>query len=213
MLHMMVALGFNLIICRSYPSMSDKKPTRKPTGKRKESDVSMLEGRERKRAAKRKGLKAGSRQLAGESGKKSQKQVKDPRIGSRKPVVLVVAEKKTKPAMAKPLIEKVVILTPEQELAAIENDDRLNDLLDRLDAGDTLDSDTQAWVDQRVDRYQVLMDELGIIDNDDDDDDNLDLNAVADYDEPSEPASEEELWNRFNQVNFQPEPQPEPKKK
>ena len=140
--------------------MSAKQPTRKPTGKRKESDVSAQEGRERKRAAKRKGLKAGSRQQVEQPKSKSgNSQSKDPRIGSRKPVVLVVDDKQKKPAAPKAVKEKKLVMTPEQELASIENDDRLNDLLDRLDAGETLEAAEQAWVDQRVDRYQELMDE------------------------------------------------------
>ncbi|WP_421329158.1 Der GTPase-activating protein YihI [Aeromonas veronii] len=196
--------------------MSAKQPTRKPTGKRKESDVSAQEGRERKRAAKRKGLKAGSRQQVEQPKNKSgNSQSKDPRIGSRKPVVLVVDDKqKMKPAAPKAVKEKKLVMTPEQELASIENDDRLNDLLDRLDAGETLEAAEQAWVDQRVDRYQELMDELGIIDNDDDEDDELpfDDGDDAEFDE-QKPASEEELWDRFNQVDFKPEPKPEPKKK
>ncbi|ATY83091.1 GTPase-activating protein [Aeromonas veronii] len=195
--------------------MSAKQPTRKPTGKRKESDVSAQEGRERKRAAKRKGLKAGSRQQVEQPKSKSgNSQSKDPRIGSRKPVVLVVDGKQKKPAALKAVKEKKLVMTPEQELASIENDDRLNDLLDRLDAGETLEAAEQAWVDQRVDRYQELMDELGIIDNDDDEDDELpfDDGDDAEFDE-QKPASEEELWDRFNQVDFKPEPKPEPKKK
>lgn len=142
--------------------MSAKQPNRKPAGKRKESDASAQEGRERKRAAKRKGLKAGSRQQVEQAGKKSgTKQAKDPRIGSRKPVALIVEEKSSKPVAPKQIKEKKLVMTPEQELASIENDDRLNDLLDRLDAGETLEATEQAWVDQRVDRYQELMDELG----------------------------------------------------
>jgi len=194
--------------------MSAKQPTRKPTGKRQESDVSAQEGRERKRAAKRKGLKAGSRQQAEQQNNNSNKQPKDPRIGSRKPVVLVLDEKQKKPTTTKPLKEKKLAMTPEQELASIENDDRLNDLLDRLDAGETLEAAEQAWVDQRVDRYQVLMDELGIIDNDEDEDDlPFDGDDDGGFDEPQQPASEEELWDRFTQVDYQPEPKPEPKKK
>ncbi|QXW29861.1 GTPase-activating protein [Aeromonas sanarellii] len=191
--------------------MSAKQPTRKPTGKRKESDASAQEGRERKRAAKRKGLKAGSRQQVEQAGKKSgTKQAKDPRIGSRKPVALIVDEKSSKPVAPKAVKEKTLVMTPEQELASIENDDRLNDLLDRLDAGETLDAAEQAWVDQRVDRYQELMDELGIIDTDEDEDGDFDN---VEYEESSEPAFEEELWERFTQVDYQPEPKPEPKKK
>ena len=193
--------------------MSAKQPNRKPAGKRKESEASAQEGRERKRAAKRKGLKAGSRQQVEQSGKKGgTKQAKDPRIGSRKPVALIVEEKGGKPVAPKPAKEKKLVMTPEQELASIENDDRLNALLDSLDAGETLEAAEQAWVDQRVDRYQELMDELGIIDNDDDEDGDMDFDD-ADFDEPSQPASEEELWERFSQADYQPEAKPEPKKK
>ncbi|PPA28769.1 GTPase-activating protein [Aeromonas jandaei] len=193
--------------------MSAKQPNRKPAGKRKESEASAQEGRERKRAAKRKGLKAGSRQqVEQQKGKSAGKQAKDPRIGSRKPVALIVEEKGTKSTVSKAVKEKKLVMTPEQELASIENDDRLNDLLDRLDAGETLEAAEQAWVDQRVDRYQELMDELGIIDNDDDEETD-DAFEESDYEESFQPASEDELWDRFTQVDYQPETQPEPKKK
>jgi len=138
------------------------------------------------------------------------KQAKDPRIGSRKPIALVVDEKSSKPQAPKAIKEKKLVMTPEQELASIENDDRLNDLLDRLDAGETLEAAEQAWVDQRVDRYQELMDELGIIDTDEDDDGDFD---DIEYEESKAPASEDELWERFNQADYQPEAKPEPKKK
>ena len=193
--------------------MSAKQPNRKPAGKRKESEASAQEGRERKRAAKRKGLKAGSRQqVEQQKGKSAGKQAKDPRIGSRKPVALIVEEKGTKSTVSKAVKEKKLVMTPEQELASIENDDRLNDLLDRLDAGETLEAAEQAWVDQRVDRYQELMDELGIIDNDDDEETD-DTFEESDYEESFQPASEDELWDRFTQVDYQPETKPEPKKK
>ncbi|BCS49646.1 Der GTPase-activating protein YihI [Aeromonas jandaei] len=193
--------------------MSAKQPNRKPAGKRKESEASAQEGRERKRAAKRKGLKAGSRQqVEQQKGKSAGKQAKDPRIGSRKPVALIVEEKGSKSTVSKAVKEKKLVMTPEQELASIENDDRLNDLLDRLDAGETLEAAEQAWVDQRVDRYQELMDELGIIDNDDDEETD-DAFEGSDYEESFQPASEDELWDRFTQVDYQPETKPEPKKK
>ncbi|KIQ80825.1 Der GTPase-activating protein YihI [Aeromonas sp. L_1B5_3] len=193
--------------------MSAKQPNRKPAGKRKESEASAQEGRERKRAAKRKGLKAGSRQqVEQQKGKSAGKQAKDPRIGSRKPVALIVEEKGSKSTVSKAVKEKKLVMTPEQELASIENDDRLNDLLDRLDAGATLEAAEQAWVDQRVDRYQELMDELGIIDNDDDEETD-DAFEESDYEESFQPASEDELWDRFTQVDYQPETKPEPKKK
>lgn len=193
--------------------MSAKQPNRKPAGKRKESEASAQEGRERKRAAKRKGLKAGSRQqVEQQKGKSAGKQAKDPRIGSRKPVALIVEEKGSKSTVSKAVKEKKLVMTPEQELASIENDDRLNDLLDRLDAGETLEAAERAWVDQRVDRYQELMDELGIIDNDDDEETD-EAFEESDYEESFQPASEDELWDRFTQVDYQPETKPEPKKK
>ncbi|WP_321150224.1 Der GTPase-activating protein YihI [Aeromonas jandaei] len=193
--------------------MSAKQPNRKPAGKRKESEASAQEGRERKRAAKRKGLKAGSRQqVEQQKGKSAGKQAKDPRIGSRKPVALIVEDKGSKSTVSKAVKEKKLVMTPEQELASIENDDRLNDLLDRLDAGEILEAAEQAWVDQRVDRYQELMDELGIIDNDDDEETD-EAFEESDYEESFQPASEDELWDRFTQVDYQPETKPEPKKK
>ena len=60
--------------------------------KKNESQESAQAGRERKREAKRKGLKPGNRQAsdANSQQKKTSAQSKDPRIGSRKPVALVV---------------------------------------------------------------------------------------------------------------------------
>ena len=114
--------------------------------KRNESQESAHAARQRKRDAKRKGLKAGSRQAAAaeKGAANSAGQKKDPRIGSRKPVPLVVAESQKK-AVSKPAkpnkspeqiaeqLAKQQQLKLEQELAAIENDERLNLLLDRLD--------------------------------------------------------------------------------
>lgn len=176
--------------------MSAKQPVRKPkSGGKKESQESAQAGRERKRIAKRKGLKAGSRHSAdqggGQSGKKAQK---DPRIGSRKPVQLVVEAAKVQAPKAAPVKEeKKLLLTPEQELAAIENDERLNDLLDRLDAGDDLAAADQAWVEKMVARHQQLMEDLGLVEEDD---------------EEEEPASDDELWDRFLDADYKPEPKP-----
>ncbi|MBZ6066577.1 GTPase-activating protein [Aeromonas schubertii] len=178
--------------------MSANKPVRKPkSGGKKESQESALAGRERKRAAKRKGLKAGSRhsgtQSGGKSGKKDQK---DPRIGSRKPVALVVEAAKPQAPKAAPVKEeKPLMLAPEQELAAIENDDRLNELLDRLDEGEALSPADQAWVEQMVARHQQLMEELGPVEEDEED-------------EAEEPATDDELWDRFLDADFKPESKP-----
>ncbi len=170
--------------------------------KRNESQESAHAARQRKRDAKRKGLKAGSRQAAAQDngGTKQAGQKKDPRIGSRKPVPLVVAESK-KPAASKPAkpsktpeqiaeqLAKQQQLKLEQELAAIENDERLNLLLDRLDDGQSVSADDEAWLDARLARHQELLAELGIDDEDEDDE---------------QPASPDDLLQRFIDDDFDP---------
>ena len=129
------------------------------------------EARERKRLKKRRGLASGSR-----TGRVRQpeKQIgggsQDPRIGSKVPVALVVDETKVKAKpQPKPKAEAKPRLSPEEELAKLENDERLNALLDRIDDGETLNAEDQAYVDKTLDRIDVLMDVLGIELGEDDD--------------------------------------------
>ncbi|WBA11574.1 Der GTPase-activating protein YihI [Salinivibrio kushneri] len=119
-----------------------------------------------KKQKKRKGKKAGSRH-----SEEDNKQVrlsggkKDPRIGSKKPIPLGTdAEKPKQPK-----------LTPEQELAKLEQDPQLNVLLDRIENGEKLGAGLQAYVDEKLDRIEVLMDKLGLLtdDNELNDDDDL----------------------------------------
>ena len=167
--------------------------------KKKESSENAQVARERKRQAKRKGLKPGNRQgletenKAGGSGQGT----KDPRIGSRKPVELVAAAPvKAKPVASKPLKsaeqleqERLAKLRGQQEkeLAEIENNERLNSLLDRLDEGLAIAVADEEWLEQMLDRHQELLAELGIEDEDDD--------------EPSEP---DDLLERFINDEFDP---------
>lgn len=129
------------------------------------------EGWERKRQKKHSGRTAGSRAHPEtlDAGTSGQSKKLDPRIGSKKPVALIVSDdapKSAKPAKAAvPAKAGTVVetcLTPEQELALLENDDRLDALLERLDNGETLSKDQQKWVDNTLDRINALMDELGI---------------------------------------------------
>ncbi len=182
--------------------------------KRNESQESAHAARQRKRDNKRKGLKAGSRQAVEQqtSGIKSGSGSKDPRVGSRKPVALVVEPAKkpvaAKPAKAVKTAEQIaeqqakqLQLKLEQELAAIENDERLNLLLDRLDDGLSVSADDEAWLDARLARHQELLVALGMDDDDDD---------VA------EPASPDDLLQRFINDDFDPseiDPEYKPSKK
>lgn len=143
----------------------DKKPGAKV--KRKTRDEINQEARDRKRDKKHSGNVSGSRaNPVTESQKNANgKPAKDPRIGSKKPVALGndVVVSKPKPAkVAKPAAEKKPRLTPEEELAQLENDERLDALLDRLENGDSLSAEEQAWLDASLDRIDVLMEQLGI---------------------------------------------------
>ena len=61
-------------------------------------------------------------------------------------------------------------LSPEKELALIENDQRLNDLLEQLDNGESISAVDQSWVDKQMARHQQLMQELGWLDDDGEED-------------------------------------------
>lgn len=114
-------------------------------------------GRARQKARKRKGLKAGQRHSAGKAhSAQGQKAARDPRLGSKKPIALIVDT--TKPTKAQRR------LTAEQELAQLENDAQLMALLDRLDAGERLGAGLQKMVDEKLDRIEQLMKQLGLLD-------------------------------------------------
>ncbi|EHN67922.1 Der GTPase-activating protein YihI, partial [Aliivibrio fischeri] len=85
-------------------------------------------------------------------------QKKDPRIGSKKPIQLVVdAKQKTTKQERR--------LTNEQELAMLENDAQLMVLLDRLDSGENLGTGLQKYVDEKLARIEHLMGRLGLLDD------------------------------------------------
>lgn len=133
-----------------------------------------IEARERKRQKRHSGNRSGARTNVESSNKKGQTQAeeKDPRIGSKVPVPLVVDSKvKAKPT-TKPVAkaEAKPRLTPEEELTKLENDERLDALLDRLDNDEVLSKEDQAYVDLTLDRIDALMEQLGIELGDDEDD-------------------------------------------
>ncbi len=157
---------------------SDKKPeqpkissgkNRKPT--RYELDA---KAREEKKKRKHKGLPTGSRNVdQTEQKKKVVKEVKDPRIGSRKKVPLMVEfvnrPEKGQTIKPVPVVEEIrPTLTAAQELEQLENNECLNQLLDDLEAGKTLSAEDQRFVDECLDRIDELMTELGITDEEED---------------------------------------------
>ncbi|MGO4998723.1 Der GTPase-activating protein YihI [Oceanisphaera sp. W20_SRM_FM3] len=141
---------------------------------------------------------------------------KDPRHGSKKPVALGVTNEPTaeqlqaaaakkaakaankaanKVAAEQAKIAKIEVvddealpeLTPEQELEQLENDDRLNGLLDQVDAGKKLSKADASWLDKRLARHQQLLEQLGLLD-----------------DEDEESNEGDDLWTRFMDAEFDP---------
>lgn len=152
--------------------------------KRKSREELNQEARDRKREKKHSGNKSGSRAnpKASATNNSTIQQKQDLRLGSKKPIALV-AEGKTQPekrsaaAQAKPKAEKVR-LTPEEELAQLENDECLDSLLDRLENGATLSAEDQAWLDQTLDRIDELMEKLGIALDDDAEDEQAEVDMM-----------------------------------
>jgi ribosome assembly protein YihI (activator of Der GTPase) len=143
----------------------DKKPTKARRKSREEIDS---EARDRKRQNKRSGHAPGSR-TSGKGlsqGSQSNDKDKDPRIGSKTPIPLGVENIPViRPAKVK--AEKPAVLTPEAELMLLENDERLDALLERLEEGEKLSKSDQDWVNTTLDRIDTLMEKLGIAYEDD----------------------------------------------
>lgn len=65
-------------------------------------------------------------------------------------------------------------LSPEEELAKLENDERLDALLLRLENNETLTAEENTYVDTMLERIDVLMEKLGISLDEDDDEEKTD---------------------------------------
>ncbi|MBY6187525.1 GTPase-activating protein [Marinobacter hydrocarbonoclasticus] len=127
-----------------------------------------------------KGQASGSRHSQSKAALAKQEQAaKDPRLGSKTPIALFVDAN----APAKPAPQA---LAPDVELAKLEADPRLNTLLERTEAGETLKPKDQQWLDATLDRIADLMHELG-------------LDVEEDEFEQEDDAEEPDLMSRFEQ--------------
>lgn len=112
------------------------------------------------------GNKSGSRHnealIQAQAPQQKAAQKKDPRHGSKKPVVLVTS---IAPAEVKAPKVKRPKLTDEQKLLKLEDDPRLNQLLDMLEEGRDLSDADQQWLDQQLNKIEALMIKLGITDD------------------------------------------------
>lgn len=132
------------------------------------------------------GRKSGSRHnetlLKQASGNTSVKS-KDVRHGSKKPVALTLPTPVTAPLVVKPKQPK---LTDEQKLLKLEDDPRLNQLLDQLEEGRDLSDTDQKWLNIQLDKIEQLMLSLGLTEGDD-----------TPTQSPKKQLSDDELLNRF----------------
>ncbi|MEK9499181.1 Der GTPase-activating protein YihI [Photorhabdus sp. P32] len=145
-------------------SLKKKAPARASAGKQKRKSREELnaEGRARKRERKHSGNPPGNRyQEQGGDKHQSGKQQRDPRLGSKVPVPLIVGEQPIKPVVANK-VETKPRLSPQEELAMLENDDRLDALLERLENGESLSKEEHDYIDSTLDRIDALMETLGI---------------------------------------------------
>lgn len=84
---------------------------------------------------------------------------KDPRLGSKKPIPLLLepkvsASEKTKKTKG--------FFSPQQELKALEQDTRLNKLLDKAEQNKRLTEEEQQYLNTKLARHQQLCTLLGI---------------------------------------------------
>jgi hypothetical protein len=156
-------------------------------GVRKQDARPAKESSERKKKAP-KGQRSGSRNSLLEvkpvsSGENASSAKTDPRKGSKKPIALSIAEQtkvKSPEHQAQVTLKKVKMqLSPEQELAEIENDERLIALAERVEAGELLSGKEAKFFNKMMDRHAALMAELGLEFEDDDLTDEQDFDSFG----------------------------------
>jgi ribosome assembly protein YihI (activator of Der GTPase) len=155
-----------------------------------------------KRVRKKSGKVAGSRQQEHISAndKNQQNTVKDPRIGSKKPIVLIKTAKvdeKIKPKKQSEIAEiRVVEKAPEEnslatQLAMIEQDSLLLDILEKQDEGIELSEQEVEHFNKLMERHEIISERLAAQDNDD-----------VEEEISSKTLSEDELFDKFNNSDF-----------
>ncbi|MCF1426478.1 MAG: Der GTPase-activating protein YihI [Shewanella sp.] len=134
------------------------------------------------------GNKSGSRSNEGtlqqvSANGKSGSQAKDPRHGSKRPVALVLPDQSQQPAAEKAQKPKQPRMTDEQRLLMLEENPRLNELLDMLEEGRDLPATDQKWLDKQLAEIEKLMEILG-------------LSEEEDF-TPTKSASDDDLLDKF----------------
>jgi len=153
-----------------------------------------------KRQKKKNGKVAGNRQQEAAKNKTTDvvnKQNKDPRLGSKTPIVLTKSSSakptvksqasKQKPIAAVRTVEPNQTQTQQQRLIEIEQDEQLLAIIAKQD-------DEQPLTDAEIDYFNNLMDEHAQLS------DALGLSEEEEIDQPAQkkPFSEDDLWNKLD---------------
>lgn len=188
-------------------SKKSRKPGGAPTAKPKLSKQELA--KVEKRIRKTTGKVAGNRQkeaVQSQADNKQQGGNKDPRLGSKTPIVLgKVVAKQDKPkqmntkqnsekssviASVRYVEDTVVELSAEQEIDAIEQDELLQNILAKQEDDIALTEKEVDYYNEKMERHQVLSAELGLDEDDD----------VSDESNGSD--SEDELWDKLDRPDF-----------
>jgi ribosome assembly protein YihI (activator of Der GTPase) len=135
------------------------------------------------------GLKSGSRnsQVVATEQTSSGNKNKDPRHGSKKPIALVLDTNEQqllqKPANIQPKAQlakaKVIEIAPEQELAALEQDEKLLDLVERVENGEILTGKDAKYFNAKTARHAELVELLGLDEDDAADEADAELDPLS----------------------------------
>lgn len=174
-----------------------RNPGRAPVVASKE-DKKKLDATSDKKPKKLKGKKPGSRQVEGkkQTSKSSTASAnQDPRIGSKKPIVLTKNPSAKAPVTKKastksPAIAPIKVIDNnkalEQELYAIEDDSQLQEIIDKQEQEIALSHEEVDYFNEKMERHQQLRELLGWDDDEDDDD------------QPNQVSDEDALWDKLD---------------
>lgn len=190
-------------------SKKSRKPGGAPTAKPKLSKQE-LESVE-KRVRKKTGKVAGNRQKEAtqqNTENNAQGANKDPRLGNKTPIALgKLITKSEKPKVSKPKQTQIAavrfvedteetlpstpLLSPEDELNAIEQDDALQSILAKQEDDIALTEQEVDYYNELMERHQALSAELGLDEEDE---------TEIDDTKPSE--TEDDLWDKLDGHDF-----------
>lgn len=195
--------------------MSRSKKSRKPGSSstmptQRKSEKEALALAKDKRTRKKTGNKPGTRQNLNElkPTKQDKPSTKDPRIGSKKLIVLgngastekektaIKTPKQIKNTEHKPNVAAIRVVESQDnklrvELESIENDDKLQIILAKQEDEVGLTETEIDYFNELMARHEEISTQLGL-----DDEDELPIEADS-------PLSEDDLWDKFNETDFE----------